>query len=337
VKILIHSHFFSPSVGGIETISKILADQWCRLGHQVIVTTTTNLADQQGHPYTVVVNPKFCEMRRLIRRSDIFFQSNISLRQILPWILSGTPLFIATHIWLEHKKGVNFSPFLKRYFLSFKFVYSIAVSKAIAKHLPCESIHIANAYDDDKFMIKKSIVRQNDLVFLGRFVSDKGADLLVEALAVLKKNGQSCMATLIGAGPEEELLKELIFQRGLQKYVIFKGKMEGLALVEELNRHRFIVVPSRWDEPFGIVALEGLACGCIPIVSNCDGLLEAIGECGYSFRTGEANDLARVIGLLVKDAGLEESLAKKIEIHLKFHNAEVMAERYLEVFMQRVH
>ena len=111
--------------------------------------------------------------------------------------------------------------------------------------------------------------------------------------------------------------------------------MEGLALVEELNRHRFMVVPSRWDEPFGIVALEGLACGCIPVVSNCGGLLEAVGECGYSFQSGDAKDLARVLASLSQNKNLEPQLFEKRLVHLKKHSAKVVAERYLEEFSKR--
>ena len=335
MKIHLHSHHFTPSVGGIESMSRALAEQWHRMGHEVIVTTTTPQANLQGQPYEVVVSPGFLQMRDFIRRSDIYIQNNISLRQLPPWVLTGTPIFIVTQIWLEHGKRHSVPALLKRLILSFGFVHNIAISHAIAQHLPIQSAHIPNAYRDELFVQMKGPQRQNDVVFLGRFVSDKGADILVEALAILKKDGQGINATFVGSGPEEEDLKRQVTDNGLQENVAFKGKMEGLALVEELNRHRFMVVPSRWDEPFGIVALEGLACGCIPVVSNCGGLLEAVGECGYSFQSGDAKDLARVLASLSQNKNLEPQLFEKRLVHLKKQSAKVVAERYLEEFSKR--
>ena len=42
---------------------------------------------------------------------------------------------------------------------------------------------------------------------------------------------------------------------------------DGAALAALLNQCRILVVPSLWAEPFGIVALEGIACGCVVVGS----------------------------------------------------------------------
>lgn len=44
------------------------------------------------------------------------------------------------------------------------------------------------------------------------------------------------------------------------------------------------MIPSVWGEAFGIVALEGMASGCIEICSDSDGLQEAIGNNGFLFK-----------------------------------------------------
>ena len=335
MNILLHSHHYAPSVGGIESMSKTLADEWHNMGHHVTVTTTTLGADLQGHAWTVLVNPSFWQMRRLVQDIDVYIQNNISLKKILPWILTGKPLFIVTHIWLQHGKSYSVAAFLKRRVLSFGFVHNISISQAIAKHLPAKSVHIANAYNDRKFIVLNHVIRDIDFVYLGRFVSDKGVDLLIEAMTLLKNKGQRFSASFIGGGPEESALMKMVLEQGLEKNVKFKGKMVGQSLVEELNRHRFIVVPSRWAEPFGLVALEGLACGCIPLVSDGGGLPEAVGECGFTFKSGDAHDLARMLSELAPDKNLADRLKQKIEQHLKKHSARVVAERYLEEFSKQ--
>ena len=55
-------------------------------------------------------------------------------------------------------------------------------------------------------------------------------------------------------------------------------------MVEELNRHEIMVVPSRWNELFGVVALEGMACGCAMLVSDGGGLPDAVGYAGHNLK-----------------------------------------------------
>ena len=69
----------------------------------------------------------------------------------------------------------------------------------------------------------------------------------------------------------------------LAENVSFVGPKSGDGLAEILNQHQILVVPSRWAEPFGIVAVEGIACGCVVVGSVAGGLPEAIGGCGVNF------------------------------------------------------
>jgi glycosyltransferase involved in cell wall biosynthesis len=62
-----------------------------------------------------------------------------------------------------------------------------------------------------------------------------------------------------------------------------------------MNRHRILVVPSIWEEPFGIVALEGIASGCLAIGSEGGGLADAIGACGMTFPNGDSTALAALL------------------------------------------
>src|SRR5690606_687593 len=115
-----------------------------------------------------------------------------------------------------------------------------------------------------------------------------GCLLLVEAFSRLK--GSNTL-NIIGDGPEMTNIKSLVSQYGLEARVVFNGFMHGEELARALNRHKVMVVPPIGVEGFGIVALEGLACGCEMIVSKAGGLPEAVAEFGLTFEMGDVDAL----------------------------------------------
>lgn len=96
-----------------------------------------------------------------------------------------------------------------------------------------------------------------------------------------------------------------------------------------LNQHRVLVVPSRYHEPFGIVALEGIACGCLVVGSSGGGLKKAIGPCGLTFPNGDAEALAAVLVTVLKDPEIAGSLLRGAPEHLAAHGTEATALAYV--------
>jgi glycosyltransferase involved in cell wall biosynthesis len=141
---------------------------------------------------------------------------------------------------------------------------------------------------------------------------------------------------VIGRGPEEPALRRLSRQLELDGQIEFAGLIAGPELVSLLNRHRIMVVPSRWQEPFGLVALEGIACGCVALVADCGGLPDAIGAAGDMFRHEDVHDAARWIEkLLAPDADLS-SYRQAAAAHLANHTAQAVAAHYLRVLEEAV-
>jgi len=101
--------------------------------------------------------------------------------------------------------------------------------------------------------------------------------------------------------------------------------------VASLNEHRVLVVPSVWQEPFGVVALEAMACGCVPLVSRSGGLPDAAGAGGVTFELGDSADLAQGIDQLLADPVLLSRLRAASAAHLKRHTRERVAGDYLQV------
>lgn len=329
MKILLCSHAFYPLVGGIESISEGLATEFARLGHEVRVVTPTAGEDKPEWPFAVLRVPSRKALADAVDGCDIVCQNNISLQTAWPLLFVRRPWVISHQTWIARSdRTLNWQDHLKR--LLIRFARNVAISHEIARSLPVESTIIPNPYREDVFRLFPEVPRDKGLVFLGRLVSDKGADLLLEALALLKERGIAPGLTIIGGGPEEERLKAEA--RSLCLPVEFTGSKTGEELARLLNAHRVMVVPSRWAEPFGIVALEGIACGCAVIGSEKGGLADAIGPCGITFPNGDANALADAIARLWNDPVECSRLLANAPGHLARHTTRAVALEYLNIF-----
>ncbi len=329
MNILFCSYVFPPSVGGIETVSRILAEQFSRLGSRVTVVTYTPGEEIDGE-YQVVRRPSLRKLRELARRSDIVFQSNISLKTLLPLFLTHKPIVIAHHGRITRVNGTRgWQDHLKRALLSR--CSNIAVSQMIAADLPVESVVIGNPFEPGEFADPDGNVRDKDIVFLGRLVSDKGCDLALRALALLKQDGLIPSFTVIGDGPEMPPLKRLTAELDLDGQVQFTGTVQA-GRGEIVARHKVMVIPSIWEEPFGVVALEGIAAGCAVVAARSGGLPEAVGPCGLLFPKGDIAALASVLNDLITNAQLRNQLIARRNEHLEQFQPETVAKRYLEVF-----
>ncbi len=321
MKILFSSHFFPPGVGGIEEVGGILANEFTRAGHEVIVVTQTR--EVAEFPFEVRHAPGPAELMRLTRWSDVVFHNNISLRTAWPLAWVSRPWVVAHHTWIARSKGWRApQDWLK--LLAIRGAWNVAVSQAIAAKLGTRSRVIPNPYRDGVFREDNSGSRHG-VIFVGRLVSDKGAAILLEALMKLKP----LRATLAGDGPERDALETAAGRWGID--ASFTGIVRDGALADLLNRHKVLVVPSLWEEPFGIVALEGMACGCVPVVARSGGLPEAVGDAGVIFEKGNARALADCLERLLGDEAELARLRNLAPAHLERHRAAAVAAQYLEV------
>jgi glycosyltransferase involved in cell wall biosynthesis len=329
MKILMLSLPFSPLIGGTVTVSEILAAEFARAGHEVRVITETssgNSTDEQ--PYKVLR----CVPQRVILREvkwcDVFFHNSISMRNAWPLLLVRKPWVIAQHTYLfDGKKSVRSRIKLA----AFGAAKAISISSVIADHLETPSVMIGNPYDDRLFRLLPEIDRQKDLVFVGNLGRIKGAHVLLDALARLRDRGFRVNLTIVGGGEEQQALERMTNELGLADAVTFKGPLRGEHLVREFNRHAIQIIPSLIAEPFGVVAIEGIACGCVPIGTEAGGLKDAIGPCGMVVPNGDAEALAQKIEYALTTADLSAYRAQA-DVHLRKHRGEEVAAAYLRVF-----
>ena len=333
MKVLIFSHSFYPIIGGIETVSEVLSASFVEKGHEVILVTSTLETGDKKFPYEVIRNPGILALLKLIKASDVILENNPCVRMSWVNLLVRKPMVTALHTWIgENPNELSLKERQKRKWLSLS-KKLIACSTALKNSISPDAIVIGNPYDSERFKRKPEIKRAKDFIFLGRLVSDKGVSIAIHAFKLYIDNNiaPDTTLTIVGTGAELNNLQRIVEDYGLEKRVIFTGPLQGEALVNELNKHKYLLVPSLWDEPFGIVVLEGMACGCIPIVSDGGGLPEAVGNAGLIFKKGDSHDLYQAMMKISRDEGLMKELRQASASHLEKHKLSTVSSEYLSV------
>lgn len=136
---------------------------------------------------------------------------------------------------------------------------------------------------------------------LGRVVPEKGFDVILRAMAIVVAKRPRAKLKLAGDGAELANLRDLVRQLGLTDNVDLAGWLHPDRVIADMAAHAAVIVPSVWNEPFGLVALEAAQAGRACIASRVGGLPEIVedGRTGYLVDKGDAEQLAaRILDLM---------------------------------------
>lgn len=344
MKILFLSHNFFPYIGGIEANSDILSRAFHKAGHEIRVLTWTKYSAKNTFPFPIIRNPSLLQLFKEHRWADLVFENNPCLRLSWPNLFFNHLSVIVLNTWvsrIDGKVGVHGKIGIQDRLKHIWFKRAdkvIAVSNAVRRHSFPSAIVIGNPYQSDLFKIIPQVTKTLIFVFLGRLVPNKGADQAIRAihqLLLINKGGEKLLfkptLTIIGEGPEKPKLEQLVIDLEISEFVNFTGALRGKDLAVYLNKHRYILVPSLWEEPFGNVVLEGMACGCLPIVSDGGGLPDAIGDAGISFKRGDIEALVKCIHKVLDHPDLEQQLRNATIDQLAKHHPDIVSQLYLNV------
>jgi glycosyltransferase involved in cell wall biosynthesis len=135
--------------------------------------------------------------------------------------------------------------------------------------------------------------RSEDLCFIGRVNPEKG---IVEALEVARRSDRRLrIAAKIGTTPEEREYNDTVFQPALKRAgsaVEFLGELSGDDRDALVASSYATLMPGSWPEPFGLVAIESLACGTPVIARRVGGLTEIIRDGVDGFFGDDVTQLA---------------------------------------------
>lgn len=144
------------------------------------------------------------------------------------------------------------------------------------------------------------------LAFAGRLEPEKGVMTLLRAMTKVRETFPDALLLIAGDGSERSPLERFARESGLQGNVRFAGNLSRGDLEEAFDPAWVQVVPSTWEEPFGIVTIEAMMRGTAVIASDHGGCAECVREnvTGLSTPSGDANALAAAIGRLLADKTL---------------------------------
>ena len=167
-------------------------------------------------------------------------------------------------------------------FPNFAFNKIICVSERIAEYASTLGYKdskidvILNGVDDDWFEDKaldeklNSLRKIDSFVSVGRIERHKGVHVLCEAFMHTLAEYPSIQLELYGDGDEQYIAE--LKNRYISENILFKGKISREEVRKALIAADLSVIPSIYAEPFGLVALESTASGCVTIASNIGGL-----------------------------------------------------------------
>ncbi|MFC0558096.1 1,4-alpha-glucan branching protein domain-containing protein [Halalkalibacter alkalisediminis] len=145
---------------------------------------------------------------------------------------------------------------------------------------------------------------------VGRMVKEKGFQTVINAAAILKERNVNIRFVIAGKGPMLAEYQQQVRQRDLESHIDFLGFVSDEERNEWFYRCDATIFPSLY-EPFGIVALEGLAAGKATLVSDTGGLSGIIRheENGVKFLPGNEESLVTQVLYLYNHPILREALA----------------------------
>lgn len=157
---------------------------------------------------------------------------------------------------------------------------------------------------------RKKAVEFNDFVFFaGRLIKQKGVKYLIKSIPYWP---EQLHLKIAGDGPLEKKLKLLAKKIGVFQKIQFLGSLPNNKIQEYYESCLLTVVPSIWDEPFGIVGLEAMYCQKPIVAFNAGGITDWLkdGLNGFLVKKKEVRQLADKISYLFHNKDIARKMGK---------------------------
>ena len=171
------------------------------------------------------------------------------------------------------------------------------------------------------------------IVFAGRLVREKGTANLLEAFSQVREHVPEARLLIAGDGPERVSLEALATRLNLQKNVRMLGMLTRDEMEKEFAHAWAQVVPSLWQEPFGLVAAEALMRGTPAVVSDSGGLTEIVesGKTGLHCPAGDIMALSAALRQLCSNPVQCRTMGEAArEFALSHLDNNIFVDRFIE-------
>lgn len=287
----VYKDYFPPVRGGIEYHINTLANGLKERGVDVriLVSNTTHKfqvaghndievakAPQWGRFYSAPLTPSFLwYLRRFGKTADIIHFHHPNPTAEISYLLAGlnkkTVVTYHSDIIRQDKLGKLYSPFRKRFLAAADRIIATSPNyiqtSTVLRKFKHKCTVIPLGINIDRFLskgsfgeiekIKRRYENQPIILFVGRFRYYKGLHLLISAMKAVPAK-----LLLIGTGPEETKLKNIVARNELEAKIYFLGELPDDVVNQYYNACDIFVLPSHLrSEAFGIVQIEAMCCG----------------------------------------------------------------------------
>lgn len=159
----------------------------------------------------------------------------------------------------------------------------------------------------------------------------KGMDLVIPAFAKVHSAFPDVRLLIVGDGSLRQSMHSQAEEAGITDFVEFAGRQPQDKLQDFYDRIDILLMPSR-SEGFGLTAIEGMARGCVPVVSDTGGLPEVVrnGKDGLLHEPENAEDMAAKIKRLLEEPELmnhlsANALKRAEDFSQERYNSEILA------------
>ena len=327
MKILFWTEFYLPHLGGIEVLVQDLSAALRARGHECLILTNRQQPEWPEEEILEGIPVHRVAWERALREGPLAVARVVrhvrQLRetfapQVEHFFLSGAlvmlqqmakparpvPQILAVHTLVD--RLISGGESMVRQFHSAQAITS-------ATRLMQEELQTAFPASADKVCVISNAIPDSAtpplplpltppvLLFIGRLVIEKGLDVALQAMKLLMLEFPEITLQVAGDGDQRASLQALAEALGLSSRVTFCGVVPRAEVMSWLNRGTIVLVPSRWEEPFGIVNVEAALMQRPVIASRVGGIGEVVvdGETGLLVEKEDPVQLAAAIRSLL--------------------------------------
>ena len=286
--------------GGIERIVYSLIEEYTRLGHDVYILANknSNVSCTLISWYGASSNNKITLIANIILFTKTFYSNKFDIVHSFGRLAYLTPILKSSTIKImsyqreptlsQITKAVKIAKNGTLFFTGCSSYISNQIS-TVATSFPIFNFAPANIYQASKF-----IESDAPLIFLGRIEEIKGTHIAIE---VAQKTGKRLI--IAGNIPiDKESYFENMVKPHLNERIEYVGPVNDIQKNRLLSKSLAFLMPILWNEPFGIVMAEALACGT-PVIGFNRGAVPEIVEHGINgFVCSNTNDMIQMVNEL---------------------------------------
>ncbi len=329
-RILYWAQLFWPYVGGVEVLGKRYVLNMCERGHELAVITSqgslqipeTEFLD--GVPIYRLPLDDVLRSRDLVQLNHLLKKVEEIKKRFQPEVVhinftdpsvffhwqtqgnSAASTLVALHVALPSNSPED--SLVKTTLRSAQWV--TAPSRSIQEEVLCLTPEIRDRCSVIYSSLEAPSIPPTPLGFqpaqlacLGRVTEEKGFDVALRAMVRILQEFPDTTLAIAGDGPARGSLERLAEELGISSAVRFHGWISPEKVAEFMNGVTLVLVPSRWREAFGLVALQAAQLGRPVIASDVGGLPEIVlnEETGLLVPYEDDRALAKAVLRLLRD------------------------------------